>query len=80
MGHGAGQRHRLLPRSALFCGLALDGSAAALLGAGFAGGLTTFSAFAVQTHDAGVRRGTLTVLLTVPTALAACALGFALAG
>ena len=63
----------------LFSGLALDGSASALLGVGFAGGLTTFSAFAVQAHDAGVRRGALTLLLTVPTALAACAAGFALA-
>ena len=63
----------------VFSGLALGDRAEALLGVGFAGALTTYSAFAVQTHDAGVRRGTLTVLLTVPTALAACALGFVLA-
>ena len=63
----------------LFSGLALADGTAALLGVGLAGALTTYSAFAVQTHDAGVRRGTLTVLLTVPTALVACALGFVLA-
>lgn len=63
----------------LFSGLTLGDSAGALLGVGLAGALTTYSAFAVQTHDAGVRRGTATVLLTVPFALAACAAGFALA-
>ena len=63
----------------LFSGLALDDSAEALLGVGLAGALTTYSAFAVQTHDAGVRRGATTVLLTVPIALAACALGFVVA-
>lgn len=59
--------------------MALDGDAMALLGAGFCGGLTTFSAFAVQTHDAGPRLGTAYLLLTVPPALAACAAGFWLA-
>lgn len=63
----------------VFSGLALDGAALAFLGVGFAGALTTYSAFAVQAHDAGVRRGTAVVLLTVPLALAACALGFVLA-
>ena len=63
----------------VFSGLALGDDAAALLGVGLAGALTTYSAFAVQTHDAGVRRGTLVVLLTVPIAVAACALGFVLA-
>jgi fluoride exporter len=58
--------------------LALSGDATALLGVGFCGALTTYSAFAVQTHDRGRRTGTLNVLLTIPPALAACALGFAL--
>jgi fluoride exporter len=62
----------------VFSGLALGDHAEAALGVGFAGALTTYSAFAVQTHDAGVRRGALTVLLTVPPALVACVLGFAL--
>ena len=63
----------------LFSGLALSGDQMALLGTGFCGALTTYSAFAVHTHDLGPRRGTLNVLLTVPPALALCALGFLLA-
>lgn len=59
-------------------GLALSEEATTLLGAGFCGGLTTYSAFAVHSHDLGPSRGTLNVLLTVPLALAACALGYAL--
>lgn len=58
--------------------LGLAGSWLALLGTGFCGGLTTYSAFAVQSHDRGLRLGSLTVLLTVVPAVAACALGFAL--
>ncbi len=61
-----------------FSALGLDGSAAALLGAGFCGGLTTYSAFVVQSHDRGPRLGSLTVALTVVPALLACALGFSL--
>ena len=61
-----------------FSGLALDERAWALLGVGFCGALTTYSAFAVQVVDLGVRRGAAYVVMTVPTALAACALGFAL--
>src|SRR5205085_12029913 len=63
----------------LVSGLAPSQEAVAFLGVGFCGGLTTYSAFAVQAHDHGVRRGLATVLLTVPPALGACALGFALA-
>ncbi len=60
----------------LFGGMALTGATIAFLGAGFCGGLTTYSAFAVQTHDRGWRSGSATVLLTVVPALALCALGF----
>jgi len=59
-----------------FTGLALTGDVLALLGTGFCGGLTTFSSFAVQTHDRGRRLGALNVLLTVVPALALCAAGF----
>ena len=59
-------------------GAAVSGTVMALLGVGFCGALTTYSAFAVQTHDRGPRLGLLNVLLTIPVALAACALGFTL--
>ena len=59
-------------------GSGLDGELTALLGTGFCGGLTTYSAFAVQTHERGLRDGVLVVLLTVPPALAACTLGHTL--
>jgi CrcB protein len=61
----------------LFSGLALGDHAGALLGTGFCGGFTTYSAFAVQTHDLGPRRGTAYAAATVATSLAACALGYA---
>ncbi len=63
----------------LFSGLGLTGDARALLGAGFCGALTTYSAFAVHTHDRGARLGSVNVMLTIPLALLACALGFGLA-
>lgn len=59
-----------------FSALALTGSSEALLGTGFCGALTTYSAFVVQTHDRGPRLGAVTVLLTVVPALALCTLGF----
>ena len=49
----------------------------ALLGTGFCGGFTTYSAFAVQTHRLGGARGAAYAGLTIGLALAACALGFA---
>jgi CrcB protein len=58
-------------------GLSVSGDALALLGVGFCGGLTTYSAFVVQTFDHGPRRGLANVLLTLPPALLACAAGFA---
>ena len=63
----------------LFSGLALTDHAAALLGTGFCGGFTTYSAFAVQTHAQGSTRGTAYAVLTIAVSLAACALGFWLA-
>lgn len=54
----------------------LSTSALAFLGAGLCGGLTTYSSFAVQSAERGPRLGAVTVLLTVPPALAACTLGY----
>lgn len=56
--------------------MALSGHAMALLGTGLCGGFTTYSAFAVQTHALGARRGTAYAAVTVTGSLAACALGF----
>lgn len=64
----------------LLSALAVSVEAASLVGTGFCGGLTTYSAFAVQTAERGTRLGAITVLLTLPPALLACALGFALGG
>ncbi|WP_395657246.1 fluoride efflux transporter FluC [Nocardioides sp.] len=60
----------------LFSALALSDHAAALLGTGFCGGFTTYSAFAVQTHDLGPRTGAAYAVSTIVLALGACALGF----
>ncbi|MDQ3615864.1 MAG: CrcB family protein [Actinomycetota bacterium] len=60
----------------LFSGLSVDGGVLALLGTGFCGALTTYSAFTVQTHALGPRLGALNVVLSVVPALAACGLGF----
>ena len=61
-----------------FTGLALTSDALALLGTGFCGGLTTYSAFAVQTVDRGPRVGTAYAAATVVLSLVAAALGYAL--
>jgi CrcB protein len=60
-------------------GAAVGGSVAALLGAGFCGGLTTYSAFAVQAHERGPRLGAAYVAGTLAAVLAAAAAGYALA-
>lgn len=62
----------------LFTALSLGEHTAALLGVGLCGALTTYSAFAVQTHDRGVGLGTAYAAGTVGLSLAACAVGFAL--
>ncbi len=60
----------------LFSALSLGDSAFALLGTGFCGAFTTYSAFAVKTQEHGWAGGTAYAVATVPLALAACALGF----
>ena len=65
----------------LVAGTGVSSDAFALLGTGFCGGLTTYSAFAVQTRDQAQRRslaaGSTYAAATVGLALAACAVGFA---
>jgi fluoride exporter len=60
-------------------GVSPSADAVALLGTGFCGGLTTYSAFAVQTVEQatqrGPRLGAAYALLTVALALGACACG-----
>ena len=60
----------------LFSALALSSSWSALLATGFCGGFTTYSAFSVQTHDLGPRRGAAYAAATIAAALAACAVGY----
>jgi CrcB protein len=62
----------------LWSGLSLDGNTMALLGLGFCGGFTTYSAFAVQTHARGPVRGAAYAAATIVAALVACGLGFGL--
>ncbi|GAA1757740.1 fluoride efflux transporter CrcB [Nocardioides hankookensis] len=60
----------------LLSALALGQHPLALLGTGFCGGFTTYSAFAVQTHGLGRLRATAYAVATIGGALVACALGF----
>lgn len=60
----------------LLAAAATDGHWLALLGTGFCGGFTTYSAFAVQTHRLPLLRGAVYAGATVGVSLAACALGF----
>lgn len=60
-------------------GWSLDGSALALAGTGFCGGLSTYSSLAVQARDLGPARGTAYAVATVLLGLGACALGYQLA-
>lgn len=62
----------------VLAGLSVDGPWLALLGTGFAGAFTTYSAVAVQTHGLGPRRGGAYAATTVVLALAAVFAGFAL--
>jgi len=64
----------------LCVGWSVDGAALALVGDGFCGGLSTYSAFAVQTRELGRGRGTTYALLTLGLGLVAAALGYRLAG
>jgi fluoride exporter len=56
-------------------GGAVEGHALALLGTGFCGGLTTYSAFAVQSVRGGPRLGTAYVVVSVLGCLAMATLG-----
>ena len=58
--------------------LSLSGSQLALVGTGFCGALTTYSAFSVQTMMLGPRGGAAYATLTVVLALVAVTAGFAL--
>lgn len=60
----------------LFSAMSLTAGEMALLGVGFCGGFTTYSAFAVQTHALGRRVGAAYAVGTIAASLAACALGF----
>jgi fluoride exporter len=63
-----------------FCaGQAVDGDTLALVGTGFCGGLTTYSAFSVQVVDRGRLLGVVYAVATVVLAVAAAALGYAVA-
>ena len=60
----------------LCSGLALDGDALALVGVGFCGGFTTYSAFSVQVVDRGRLLGAAYAAVTIALSLATAALGY----
>jgi CrcB protein len=60
----------------LCAGLALDGDALALVGVGFCGGFTTYSAFAVQVVERGRWLGSAYAVGTIAASLVAAALGY----
>ncbi|MFC5727385.1 MULTISPECIES: fluoride efflux transporter FluC [Nocardioides] len=57
-------------------GWSLDGSTLAIAGAGFCGGLSTYSSLMVQARDLGGVRGAVYAVATVLLGLGACALGY----
>ncbi|TNM48147.1 CrcB family protein [Nocardioides albidus] len=57
-------------------GWSVGGSALALVGTGFCGGLSTYSSLAVQSRDLGLRRGAAYAVVTIALGLAACSLGY----
>jgi fluoride exporter len=63
----------------LLFGGSVSADGLALLGTGFCGGLTTYSAFAVQTVDGGRRRGAAYVVVSIVGCLAMATLGHVLA-
>lgn len=62
----------------LLSGLVLGPETLALIGVGLCGGVSTYSSFAVQSHERGVRQTPAYVVATLVGALAACAGGYAL--
>ena len=63
-----------------FAALSLSDQAWALFATGFCGAFTSYSAFAVQAEERGLRLGGLYAVSTVLLAVAACALGYWLGG
>jgi CrcB protein len=63
----------------LFAALSLGDAGWALLGTGFCGGFTSFSAFAVHTVERPARLATAYVLATTVLAVGACTIGWMVA-
>jgi CrcB protein len=60
----------------VFASQSLDSDAAALLGTGFCGALTTYSAFVVQTHDHGPRIGVPYAALSIGLCFLGAVIGY----